>query len=186
MVTFGMLLIPIIGSAVLVFFASAIIHMVLPYHKPDYRKLPDEEAVRTALLNNLPGPGQYVIPWCSDMKEMASPEMIAKQNQGPNALLFLRPNGVVNMGGTLGKWFAVCLLISATTACLARQVLPAGSTYMTVFGPVATAAFMAYGYANLAHSIWGGRPWIIAIKELFDALVYGCLTAGMFGWRWPH
>ena len=186
MVTLGMLWLPILGAAVLVFLASALIHMVLPIHKSDYKKLPDEEAVRAALLKALPGPGQYVIPWCSDMKEMTSPEMIAKQNQGPNGLLFLRPNGQMSMGATLGKWFLVCLLISATTAYLASQVLPAGSTYLAVFCPVATAAFMAYGYANLAHSIWGGRPWIIAIKELFDALVYACLTAGMFGWRWPH
>ena|SRR5437660_1833144 len=40
---------PILLSAVIVFFASFIIHMVLAYHKTDYRKLPDEDRVTDAL-----------------------------------------------------------------------------------------------------------------------------------------
>jgi len=186
MVTLGMLLIPIVGSAVLVFFASAIIHMVLPIHKSDYKQLPDEEGFRAALNKSPAGPGQYVVPYCSDMKEMASDAMKAKQNQGPNAVMILRPTGVVSMGPLLGRWFLVCLVTSFTIALVVCGTLPAGSDYMSVFRPVAVAGFLAYGYANMAHSVWFGRPWSIAFKDLFDALVYGCLTAGMFGWRWPH
>ncbi len=186
MVTFGMLLLPIIGSAVLVFFASAIIHMVLPFHKSDYRGLPDEEGFRAALNKNPPSPGQYVVPYCSDMKEMGSDAMKAKLNQGPNAVMIIRAPGLFNMGGTLGRWFLVCLVTSATIAALVCSVLPAGADYMTVFRPVAIAGFLAYGYGNMAHSIWFGRPWSITLKDLFDAAVYGCVTAGMFGWKWPH
>lgn len=185
MVTVGMLWLPIVGSAVLVFFASALIHMVLPFHKSDYKKLPDEESLRTALLKNLPPPGQYMFPYCSDMKEMSSPEMVAKQNQGPNGLIVLREVGVFNMGPTLGQWFLFCLVVSATTAYLVGHVLPPGQPYLTVFCPVAVAGFMAYGYANVSHSIWFRRPWSILAKDLFDALIYGCLTAGVFGWLWP-
>ncbi len=36
---------PILLSAVLVFVASSIMHMVLPYHRSDYEKLPDEDNV---------------------------------------------------------------------------------------------------------------------------------------------
>ena len=39
----------ILVSAVIVFFASFIMHMVLGYHKSDYRKLPDEDRVTDAL-----------------------------------------------------------------------------------------------------------------------------------------
>jgi len=40
---------PILLSAVIVFVASSILHMVLPYHKSDYRKLPEEDRVLDAL-----------------------------------------------------------------------------------------------------------------------------------------
>ena len=42
---------PVLLSAVVVFFASFIMHMVLPYHKSDYRKLPDEDRVTDAMRN---------------------------------------------------------------------------------------------------------------------------------------
>ena len=38
---------PILLSAVIVFIASSIMHMVLPYHKIDCKKLPDEEKLAT-------------------------------------------------------------------------------------------------------------------------------------------
>src|SRR5438874_6808449 len=40
---------PILLSAVIVYSASVVMHMVLAYHKSDYRKLPDEERVTDAL-----------------------------------------------------------------------------------------------------------------------------------------
>ena len=43
MISLTALWLPILVSAVIVFFASAIMHMVLAYHKSDYRKLPDED-----------------------------------------------------------------------------------------------------------------------------------------------
>ena len=42
---------PILLSAVIVFFASFIMHMVLTYHRSDYCKLPDEERITDALRN---------------------------------------------------------------------------------------------------------------------------------------
>jgi len=49
MVSLANLWLPVLLSAVIVFFASSIIHMVLPYHRSDYKKLPDEDNVRAAL-----------------------------------------------------------------------------------------------------------------------------------------
>lgn len=47
-------------------------------------------------------------------------------------------------------------------------------------------AFMAYGLGNLTNSIWKGEPWGMVVNEVIDRLVYGLLTAGMFGWLWPQ
>ena len=49
MVSLAALWLPIILAAVIVFIASSILHMVLPYHRGDYKKLPDEDKVSAAL-----------------------------------------------------------------------------------------------------------------------------------------
>ena len=45
MVPITALWLPILLSAVIVFVASSIIHMLLPIHKSDYRQLPEEDRV---------------------------------------------------------------------------------------------------------------------------------------------
>ncbi len=49
MIPLTALWLPILLSAVIVFFASFIMHMLLAYHKSDYRKLPDEDCVTDTL-----------------------------------------------------------------------------------------------------------------------------------------
>ena len=64
---------PILLSAVIVFVVSSIIHMALPIHKNDYRKLPDEDKVLDALRSAGVTPGPvYIMPFC-DHKNMKSP-----------------------------------------------------------------------------------------------------------------
>ena len=185
MVTLGTLIVPIILSAVLVFVASSIIHMVLRYHNPDYRKLPDEEAVRTALRGQNPPPGQYIIPHCPSMKEMNAPEFQQKWKEGPVGVMYLRAPGVPSIGPQLMQWFLLTLVISLFCAYIAAVALPAGTPYLTVFRIVGSAALLGYGGSVATESIWMGRPWRSTWKHLFDALIYALLTAGVFGWRWP-
>src|SRR6266576_2451337 len=71
MVALTALWIPILLSAVIVFVASSIIHMVLPYHRSDYKKLPDEDKVTAALRSAGVTRGMYVFPYCTH-KEMKS------------------------------------------------------------------------------------------------------------------
>ena len=49
MVSLAALWLPIVVSAVIVFLASWIVHMFLPYHHSDFAKLPQEDAVLDAL-----------------------------------------------------------------------------------------------------------------------------------------
>jgi hypothetical protein len=76
MVPITALWLPILLSAVIVFVASSILHMVLPFHRSDYRKLPEEEKVADALraAGVIPGP-VYSFPHCTH-KDMKSPEVV--------------------------------------------------------------------------------------------------------------
>jgi len=87
MISLTALWLPILLSAVIAFFASFIMHMVLAYHKSDYRKLPDEDRVTDALRNAgvTRGPA-YFFPYFS-FKEMKSAPTIEKMKGGPAGLL---------------------------------------------------------------------------------------------------
>jgi hypothetical protein len=185
MVTLSLLWLPILLSAVFVFIASSIIHMVLPYHRNNYRKIADEDKVRAAIRGAAPAPGLYHMPYCTH-KELGSAETKAKFTEGPVVLMTVFPNGPMNMGKFLGQWFVYCLLVAFFTAYLAAHSVTFGAHYRAVFRVTGTAAFMAYGVGLLANGIWKGQPWSVVLKETFDGLIYALVTAGTFGWLWPR
>lgn len=176
---------PILLSAVFVFIASSIIHMVLPYHKSSYRKLADEDKVRSAIRASNPSPGMYNFPFCTH-KDMNSDEMKAKFTEGPVGHLILYPNGPVFLPKFLALWFGFCIIVAVVVAYLAAHSVPPTSSYRHVFGVVGTAAFLAYGVGGLSNGIWKGFPWKMVLLEAFDGLIYAGLTALTFAWLWPH
>jgi hypothetical protein len=185
MVPLVALWLPIVLSAVIVFVASSIMHMVLPYHKNDYSQLPDEDKVVSGLRAANLQRGLYVFPYCTH-KDMKSPAMMDKYKQGPVGFLTILPSGPPAMPKFLIQWFVYCLLIGFFVAYLTGHTVPAGTDYLAVFRVAGTAAFMAYGLAHLSNGIWKGQMWASTVKEVFDGLVYGLLTAGTFGWLWPR
>jgi hypothetical protein len=56
---------------------------------------------------------------------------------------------------------------------------------MTVSRVAGAVAFCCYGLALAQGSIWYKRQWVSTLKSLFDALLYGLFTGGIFGWLWP-
>jgi hypothetical protein len=184
MVPLAALWLPILLSAVIVFFASFIMHMVLPYHRGDYRQLPDEVGVLAALGTAGVKRGLYMFPHCTH-KEMNTPAVQEKFKQGPVGHLTIFPSGPVAMPKYLAMWFAYCLIIGFFVAYLTGHTTAPGTHYSQVFRVAGTAAFLAYGLGHLSNGIWKGQPWSMVIKEVVDGLVYGLLTAGTFGGLWP-
>ena len=184
MVSLGSLWLPILLSAVLVFAASSIIHMVLKYHNKDYTRLSNEDAVRAAIRGS--SPAQYIIPYCPEMKAMETPEMKQKYTEGPVAVLNVMRSGVPSMGKPLTQWFIFSLVVSLFIAYVASHAIPAGTRYLQVFRIVGAVGFLAYAASQVQQSIWWGKPWKNTWKDVFDGLVYGLVTAGTFGWLWPR
>ena len=65
---------PILVSAVAVFIAAFLAWMVLPHHRSDWSKLPDDKAFVEALRSLGLPPGQYMFPYAAEGAEMKSPE----------------------------------------------------------------------------------------------------------------
>lgn len=186
MVPIAALWLPILLSAVIVFVASSILHMVLPVHKNDYRKLPEEDKVMDALRSAGVTPGRaYHFPYCTH-KEMKTPEAVEKFKRGPVGLLTIIPSGPPVMGKYLGQWFVYCVFVSFMVAYLTGRTLGPGTNYLMVFRVAGTTGFLAYAVGQIQDSIWKGQEWGVTFKHVVDGLIYGLLTAGTFGWLWPR
>lgn len=177
---------PILVSAVIVFVASSIIHMVLPWHKGDYPKLANEDEVRKALRPLAIPPGDYMLPRPSSQEDLRSPEFMQKMTEGPVMMMTVMPNGPWSMARNLVQWFVFCLVVGILAAYVAGTALPPGTPYLRVFQLAGVTAFIGYAVALWPMSIWYRRAWSLTVKATIDGLIYALLTAGVFGWLWPR
>lgn len=176
---------PIVVSAVFVFFASSLAHMVLTYHKRDYLPLPKETETLESLRRLALAPGLYVFPHCTSSKDMAAPEMQKKYAEGPVGNMAILPTGPPAMGKHLGLWFAYCLLVSLVVGYLAGLSHGPGAPFGVVFCFTTVASFLAYGLCNMVDSIWKAYPWGNTVRAMIDGLLYCLATGAAFGWLWP-
>ncbi|MFN7966478.1 MAG: hypothetical protein U0V87_12400 [Acidobacteriota bacterium] len=182
---FGTLWLPVIVSAVVVFFISFVLHMVLKYHKADYQQLPGEDAIREAIGKVKPAPGLYVTPYCDDHKKMAEPAFQEKSIKGPVAMVVVGPNGPPKMGKQLVQWFFVALFISFLSSYVVRHSgfeTPSPRNAMRI---VTAVAFGCYGVSHLIDSVWMMRPWGNTVRAIFDAAIYSAATGATFYFLWP-
>lgn len=175
----------ILVATVVVFIASSVIHMALPYHRNDAGKLPGEEGVMDAVRDAGVKPGVYTFPRPDNMKEWCSPEMKQRLERGPAGWLTVLTPAGFSMGRSLPLWFLQSLIISLLAAYIAWHALTPGARYLDVFQIVGPACILGYCVGHMHDSIWKGQPWIVTGKFIFDGVIYSLLTAGVFGWLWP-
>lgn len=187
MVSVMSLWIPILLSAVFVFIVSSIIHMLLPYHRSDFKKVPGEDEVMESLGKVDIPPGDYVFPYAGSTKVMSSPEFIEKAVKGPVAFMTVLKSGPPSkgMGRSLVQWFVYAVLVGIFAAYIAGRALGPGAPYLAVFRFAGCVAFAGYSLALLQNSIWYSRSWSATLKSMFDGLIYALVTGGTFGWLWP-
>jgi hypothetical protein len=185
MVSLMELWLPILVSAVLVFVVSSIIHMVLQTHRDDCRRLPGEEKVLAELRAQGIPRGAYAFPHCGSMKNMGSPEMLAKYREGPVGYLTVMPSGPPALGRSLVQWFLYSIAVGVLVAYVAGTALPRGTAFMTVFRVAGTAGMLGYAMGHFVDSIWLGHPWANTIKHVLDGVVYGLVTGAAFALLWP-
>jgi hypothetical protein len=176
---------PILVSAVLVFVASSLIHMLTPLHKNDFGKLAGEEKILEAMRAEGVKPGLYAFPRATSMKDMSTPEMVQKYQAGPVGYMTVDENGPPKFGRSLVLWFFYSLIIGFLVAYVAFIRLEPGTAYKVVFRMTGTVAVIAYAIGHVHESIWKGQPFSVTFRHMLGGVIYGLLTGGVFGWLWP-
>lgn len=185
MTSFTDLIVPILATGVAVFFASSLMHMVLPLHKSDYRGLPGEDPILDALRAQGTTPGTYMFPFCHSMEEMNSEGMKARFDRGPVGWMTILAPGSFSMGKSLGRWICMAIVVSAVCGYVASFTLPADASGELVFRLIGTLTFLAYATGSFSEWIWKGLALGTALKFTVDAAIYSVVSGAVFAWLWP-
>lgn len=186
MVTLAAIWLPIVLAAVLVHVGGFVMWMVLPHHRGDWKKLPDEDGLMGALRASGTEAGQYTFPHAGSKDAWKDPAFQGKVAAGPTGFLILRAPGRPTMGKSLGLYLLYTLGVSFMVGYIAVHTLPAGAPYLPVFRVVGAVATLAYAAGLAPGAIWFSRSWGSTAREMLDGLVFGLVTAGVFGWLWPR
>jgi len=188
-VPLGALWLPVVLSSVFSFVGSSVIWMVFKYHMAQWKMVPDEvglmEAMRKAGLTG----GQYMFPHMDPKpadRAAAQKTWVERYAKGPVGVVLLGTPGTMRMGKMMAQTLAFFLVVSFVVAYIASHALALGAPYLKVFQIVGATAFVAYAAGPFMDSIWFCRSWRTSWLNVLDALIYGCLTAGTFGWLWPR
>jgi len=171
---------PIVLAAVAGFIASSLAWTVLPHHKTDWNKLPDEDGVMNHIRTNNVKPGQYMFPYCepADFKDEAVKQ---RYLDGPNGIMTVWP-GPPSMGRNMALTFLFFLIASTFIGYITALGTGPDSSYLDVFRISGTAAILAYSFAFIPNAIWFGKPARAVAMDILDGVAYGLITAGIFGW----
>jgi hypothetical protein len=180
------LTIPILLSAVIVFVASSLFHMVLPFHRNDIRKVPKEDELLETLRRLNLAPGDYGAPHAGSPGGMNDPAFKERMKRGPVVFMTVSPGMAAGLGMNLLVWFIYLIVVGVFAAYIAGRALGPGADYLQVFRFAGCTAFLGYSMALAQQSIWYRRNWGTTLHSMLDGLIYGLLTGGTFGWLWPR
>lgn len=174
------LIIPIVISAVALFFASFLSWMVLQLHKQDWVKLAQEDKFMEAVRGCDISPGSYMFPGCNSMEEMKSEEYVRKEQAGPHGVMTVF--GPVSMGRNLGLTFVYFLVASFCLAYLTTLAVKPGADFMKVFRFVSTAGFLTFFAAIVPHAVWFKCR---IVGHLIESIAFAAIIGAIFAAMWP-
>src|SRR5258708_40224778 len=138
--------------------------MVMPWHKGDYQKVPDEEALRAAVGPLAIPPGDYMVPRPGGREDMKSSAFMDKVRAGPNLIVTVLPNGEWSMTRNLVLWFVYLVVVTTFGAYIAGRALPLNPASWAIVRFVSTTTFIAYSVALSHMSIWYRQPVRTTLK----------------------
>ena len=174
------ILLGVVVATIAVHFASCLAWIVLPHHRPDWKKLELEDDVRDFITKNNIGPGQFMFPCYDDPSEMKTDEFQERMSKGPWGTLMVwkeEPNMGKNIGLTILFFFCINFIL----AYIGTIAFDSEATFMQVFRLVSTAGILAFSASGIQHSIWFKRR---ILMDVLDGIVYGILSGLVIAGFW--
>jgi hypothetical protein len=182
---FGSLWLQVLIVSVATFVLSALFWVVAPWHKTEFKRLPDEDAIRKLLNAQGVGEGQWRIPYCATKDEATSPAHLAKIASGPVGIFQIEKPGGSTMGPRLIKSFVLYFFIALFTATMLRHSVVSGAAWRPVFHLAFGISFASHAIGHVQDAIWFSKSWRRVLFQALDSFVYALATAAIFAAMWP-
>lgn len=174
---------PIVVTTAVLFIASFLAWVVLPHHKPDYKRWPDEDALMRFVSESGAAPGEYLFPLI-DQKDLKEDWAMGRYDRGPWGMVNVWP-AKPNMAANMIKTVLFFLVVTVLVGYVGQAALPAGAAFGEVFRVVGVTAMLAHTTGGMCREIWFTRPLRAKIMDALDGIVFGLLTGLVFALLWP-
>lgn len=164
---------PILAAWIVTHILSTLAWTVLPHHKPEWKHLPHERGMDTALGAAGATAGEQYL-----LSTGEAHDTDPSKCRGMVILWDHTPSMAKNIGMTLGYF----LLVATTVGYLASIALPAEAAWLDVFRFTATAALLAHVFGGAPTVIWFRRK---VLMDWIDGLAYSLATGAAFALLWP-
>lgn len=173
---------PILLAGIATHVASTLAWMVLPHHKPEWKKLPAEDELLDFLDTHQAPAGQYMFPFCEDSKQMSSPEFkekLAGRCKG-TLILWATP---LNMGQAIGLTLGYFLLTAFLIGYIASIAFaPGEADKLDIFALVFTAGLLCHALGPFPAAFWFRQKSAMIVV---DGVVFALIAAAIFTLLWP-
>jgi hypothetical protein len=169
---------PILVTGIVTHVYSMLAWTVLPHHKPEWNKIPDEDAAYPT-LEKIP-PGQYVFPHASCQKDMQAESF--KRKLGIRNGMLVIWTGPTQMGKAIGQTFITYFVIAFLIGYLASIGVSRGAEFVKVVQFATTAGLLAHIAAKFPFVFWFRRR---IIMDVLDGVIFAVLTGVIFAALWP-
>ena len=173
------------GAAVM-FFWLGLCWMALPHHKADFRGIPEPAGLDGPLSGLAPGKVIYCYPFMGDYAGgQNDPELKARMEKGPNALITMLPKGDCMGPGVFLRGFLINLVDAFGLALLCSLLAVPALSDKVLACAAAGALIGVTTYGGMSN--WMFQPWRFSAMCIFDRVVgyamigvvlHFCLPAG--------
>jgi hypothetical protein len=170
---------PILAAGLATHILSTIAWVVLPHHKPEWQKYPNEDELLGQLAKNAQA-GQYIFPYARSSEDVNSDAYKEKLSKC-RGMLVLWPTPT-HMGKAIGLTLVAFLIIAFVIGYLASMGLQPGADFMKVFRFVTTAGLLAHIAAKFPFVFWFRRK---VAMDVLDGVVFALVTGLIFAALWP-
>ncbi len=172
---------PILLTAVVLFFASFVSWTMAPHHKTDWKRAKNEDDLLIAIRALNLEPGNYLFPFATHTNNKEeSAKIMEKYKVGPRGILSLWE--MPNMGANLACTVVFFLVTAAIIGYVSWAALGSDKPFLKVFQIVGTIGILTYSSAGIPNAIWFKRRMA---TDLIDGVIYGIIIGLIFASFWP-
>ena len=177
------ILIAALFGTVAMFVWTSIAHIATPLAIIGFSPIPNEQAVMSAIKDNITAPGLYFYPWMDPKDPNAMSKMVQADKINPHGLLIYSPPGVnanSDMGPMLIKEFLKQFVQALIAAGIVSMMI--GATFLMRWGAVVMIGISTAIATNISYWNWYHFPLDYTLAQVTIEIVSAVFAGVVIAW----